>query len=87
MPHYPLNAAGQERVVTRPGIRLLNRAIRLHGGTLDDFAREVLGRSRVSVWRWLRKAHPVPQAVRDRLRAYCHEMERDPQPARFSDAD
>ena len=72
----------------RPGTTtLLKRAMKLHGGTIDDFAKQVLGRSRVSIWRWLRKAHPIPLAVRERLRVYCREMEPDPQPARFSDAD
>lgn len=87
MPHYPPNVAGEERVVTRPGVRLLRRAMKLHGGTIDDFAKQVLGRSRVSIWRWLRKAYPIPLAVRERLRVYCHEMDTDPQPARFSDVD
>ena len=72
----------------RPGTILLKRAMRLHGGTIDDFAREVLGRSRVSIWRWLRKAHPMPKAVQDRLRTYCLEMrEPDPQPSRMPRAD
>lgn len=72
----------------RPGTILLKRAMRMHGGTIDDFAREVLGRSRVSIWRWLRKAHPMPKAVQDRLRTYCLEMrEPDPQPTRMPRAD
>jgi plasmid maintenance system antidote protein VapI len=72
----------------RPGTILLKRAMKLHGGTVDGFAREVLGRSRVSIWRWLRKATPIPQAVRDRLKAYCADMrERDPQPVRLNDVD
>jgi hypothetical protein len=87
MPHYPLDAAGHERAARRPGVTLLKRAMKLHGGTIDDFAKQVLGRSRVSIWRWLRKAHPIPLAVRERLRTYCREMDADPQPARFSDAD
>ena len=72
----------------RPGTTtLLKRAMKLHGGTIDDFAKQVLGRSRVSIWRWLRNAHPIPLAVRERLRTYCREIEPDPQPARFTDAD
>jgi hypothetical protein len=72
----------------KPGQTILRRAMRLHGGTTDEFAKEVLGRSRVSVWRWLRKDHPIPKAVQDRLRVYCLEMrEPDPQPTRVSRAD
>ena len=70
---YSLAADGRERA-DRPGTILLKRAMKLRGGTVDDFARQVLGRSRVSIWRWLRKATPIPQAVRDRLKAYCAEQ-------------
>jgi len=52
------------------GQGLLKKAIKKHGGGYDDFARQVLGRSRVSVWRWLKGTHSMPQAVIDRLRAY-----------------
>jgi hypothetical protein len=48
--------------------------MKLHGGTIDDFAKDVLGRSRVSIWRWLRVITPIPQAVQQRLRTYCAEM-------------
>lgn len=88
----PSSLSGDERrnlhSRQRPGVILLKRAMRLHGGTIDDFAREVLGRSRVSIWRWLKKAHPIPKAVQDRLRTYCLEMrEPDPQPSRMPRAD
>lgn len=82
---YPRDAEGKERHA-RPGVILLKRAMKLHGGGVDVFAKEVLGRSRVSIWRWLRRATPIPMAVQERLRAYCAEMrERDPQPVRLSD--
>lgn len=48
----------------------LRRAIKLHGGSYDAFAKQVLGRSRVSVWRWLRKEKPIPDCVIDRLKTY-----------------
>lgn len=48
----------------------LRRAIKLHGGSYDAFAKEVLGRSRVSVWRWLRKEKAIPECVIDRLKSY-----------------
>lgn len=48
----------------------LRRAIKLHGGSYDAFAKEVLGRSRVSVWRWLRKEKQIPDCVIDRLKTY-----------------
>lgn len=51
------------------GTGLLRRAMKVHGGTIDSFAREVLGRSRVSIWRWKRN-HPMPEAVIDRLKSY-----------------
>jgi len=72
MPAYPTAADGRERP-HHPGSILLQRAIKLHGGTIDSFAKEVLGRSRVSIWRWQRHLKPIPQAVQDRLRAYCAE--------------
>ena len=43
--------------------------MKVHGGTVDRFARDVLGRSRVSIWRWKRN-HPMPDAVIDRLKSY-----------------
>lgn len=52
------------------GTRLLRLAIKRHGGSYEAFAAEVLGRSRTSVWRWLRDKHPIPQAVIPRLKAY-----------------
>jgi hypothetical protein len=82
---YPRDAEGKERHA-RPGVILLKRAMKYHGGGVDEFAREVLGRSRVSIWRWLRKATPIPRAVQDRLRVYNEEhRDRDPQPVRLSD--
>lgn len=44
-----------------------------HGGTVDEFAKQVLGRSRISIWRWLRKSYPIPPAVIVRLKTYLHE--------------
>lgn len=52
------------------GQGLLRRAVKKHGGSYDDFARQVLGRSRVSIWRWLRGTHAMPSPVIDRLRQY-----------------
>lgn len=52
----------------------LQRAIRLHGGTLDAFAKEVLGRSRVSVWRWLNDSQEMPDVVVERLKAYVNSI-------------
>lgn len=52
------------------GQRLLTRALKKYGGHQKTFAHDILGRSRVSVWRWLRGTHPLPQAVIDRLRTY-----------------
>ena len=72
MPAYPTAADGRERP-HHPGSILLQRAIKLHGGTIDSFAKEVLGRSRVSIWRWQRHLKPIPQAVQARLRTYCAE--------------
>lgn len=57
------------------GQGLLRDALKKHGGDKDAFAKDVLGRSRVSVWRWQKKKHPtpIPQAVIDRLRTYLNE--------------
>lgn len=68
----PYNVAGRPRT-DRPGTILLKRAMKRHGGTVDVFAQEVLGRSRVSIWRWLRKSYPIPPAVIVRLKAYLQE--------------
>lgn len=73
MPGYQKASDGRERI-NYPGHILLKRAMKLHGGTVDDFAKDVLGRSRVSIWRWLRKLTPIPQAVQQRLRTYCADM-------------
>ncbi len=73
MARYDTDSIGRERI-NYPGHILLKRAMKLHGGTIDDFAKDVLGRSRVSVWRWLRKLTPIPQAVQQRLRTYCADM-------------
>ena len=69
----PYRAVDGRHRAHRPGTILLQRAMRKHGGTVDDFAKEVLGRSRVSIWRWLRKATPIPEAVRTRLKTYLAE--------------
>lgn len=60
------------------GVGLLRRAILKHGGTRDDFARDVLGRSRSTVHRWLTKGEkgtPVPRSVVALLRAYLEPKE------------
>lgn len=57
------------------GIQHLRQAIKRHGGTYDAFATEVLGRSRTSVWRWLRGTHPIPNTVIARLRLYNKKQE------------
>lgn len=49
---------------------LLRKALNAHGGTMEGFAAEVLGRSRSTVWRWLTGRTTMPPAVVTRLRAY-----------------
>lgn len=71
-PIAPLRADGRPRT-DRPGTILLKRAMKRHGGTVDEFAKQVLGRSRISIWRWLRKSYPIPPAVIVRLKTYLHE--------------
>lgn len=52
------------------GAKLLARARQVHGGSIESFAKDVLGRSRVSVWRWEKKQQPIPETVIARLKAY-----------------
>ena len=49
---------------------MLRKALDAHGGTVETFAAEVLGRSRSTVWRWLTGRTDIPPAVLTRLRAY-----------------
>lgn len=72
MPPAIYDSSGRRRA-HHPGTILLKRSLARHGGTMDDFAKEVLGRSRVSVWRWMRRTHPIPAAVIARLKAYLTE--------------
>lgn len=72
MPLPTHDAIGRRRSNYR-GTILLTRALRRHGGTIDEFAKEVLGRSRVSIWRWQRRTHSIPEAVIARLKAYLKE--------------
>lgn len=57
------------------GQGLLRDALKKYGGDKDSFAKDVLGRSRVSVWRWQKKDDPtpIPEAVIARLRSYLQE--------------
>ena len=57
------------------GVGLLRRAIKVHGGTYEDFSQGVLGRSRVTVYRWLRGTHAIPAIVVERLRKYLSGKE------------
>ena len=59
------------------GIGLLRKAMQLHGGTDESFAKQVLGRARISIHRWKKGIKPIPEAVIARLKAYLTE-DRDP---------
>jgi hypothetical protein len=48
----------------------LRRAIKAYGGPVNAFAADVLGRSRVSVWRWLNEREAIPLIVLHRLKVY-----------------
>jgi hypothetical protein len=48
----------------------LRRAIKMYGGPVNAFAADVLGRSRVSVWRWLNGRETIPLVVVHRLKVY-----------------
>jgi len=48
----------------------LRRAIKLYDGPVQYFAADILGRSRVSVWRWLNGSQIIPAIVAHRLRVY-----------------
>jgi hypothetical protein len=59
------------------GVGLLRRAMARHGGTRDAFARDVLGRSRATVHRWLTgRTKAMPSGVVSRLRVYLKEAPR-----------
>lgn len=52
------------------GSATLRRALKQYGGPVNHFAADVLGRSRVSVWRWLNEREAIPAIVRHRLKVY-----------------
>lgn len=57
-------------VVLALGSGTLRRAIKVYGGPVNRFAVDVLGRSRVSVWRWLNNREAIPLIVIHRLKMY-----------------
>lgn len=52
------------------GSGTLRRAIKVYAGPVNRFAVDVLGRSRVSVWRWLNNREAIPLIVIHRLKMY-----------------
>jgi hypothetical protein len=52
------------------GSGTLRRALKEYGGPVNHFAVDVLGRSRVSVWRWIQNREQIPGVVRHRLKRY-----------------
>jgi hypothetical protein len=52
------------------GSATLRKAIKVYGGPVNGFAADVLGRSRVSVWRWINDRETIPLIVVHRLKMY-----------------
>ena len=71
---FPLSQLTEQCV---KGRALLSKAMRLHGGSDERFAKDVLGRARISIHRWKKGLKPIPEAVLARLRAYLVE-DREP---------
>jgi hypothetical protein len=57
-------------VVLPLGSKTLRTAIKVYGGPVNGFAADVLGRSRVSVWRWINERESIPLVVIHRLKMY-----------------